>query len=215
MFKGAIFDVDGTILDSMAVWENMTSRFLGRYGVEMTAEMAARFKDMTLEESLPLIISEFGIDMDEKSIFEEFNRMACEEYIKNVPAKPGAAEYIKRIAEHGVKIAIATSGFPEACRGAFERLGIAKYISAYAFSSEVGVDKTNPDIYLLAAKRIGIKIEDCMVFEDIYAGVCGAKRAGAMTTAVFDRSSAAETEQLKKSADRYISEWSELDDFAG
>lgn len=214
MFSGAIFDVDGTILDSMRVWEDMTARFLKKYGIELTAEMVDEFRNMTLEVSLPLIVSTYGLDINEGGVFEEFNRMAFEEYTERVPAKPGAAEYLRRLSDAGVKIAIATSGFPNACQGAFARLGLAQYIDAYAFSSEVKVDKSNPDVYLLAAGRIGVKPADCMVFEDILAGIKGAKLAGMQTTAVYDLSNRAETDALKETADRYITDWSELDDFA-
>ena len=214
MFSGAIFDVDGTILDSMRVWEDMTARFLKKYDIELTAEMVEDFRNMTLEVSLPLIVSTFGLDIDENGVFEEFNRMAFEEYTERVPAKPGAAEYLRRLSDAGVKIAVATSGFPDACRGAFARLNISRYIDAYAFSSEVGVDKSNPDVYLLAAERIGVEPAECMVFEDILAGIKGANLAGMQTTAVFDLSNRSETEELRKNADRYITDWSELDDFA-
>lgn len=213
MFSGAIFDVDGTILDSMRVWEDMTARFLKKYDIELTAEMVEAYRNMTLEVSLPLIVSTFGLDIDEQSVFEEFNRMALEEYTQRVPAKPGAVEYIQRLSDAGVKIAVATSGFPDACKGAFTRLGIAQYIDAYAFSSEVGVDKSNPDVYLLAAQRIGIEPADCMVFEDILAGIKGATLAGMQTTAVYDLSNRSETDALRQCAGRYITDWSELDDF--
>lgn len=215
MFRGAIFDVDGTILDSMGVWVDMTARFLKGFGIELDETLIDRFRCMTLEMSLPVIVSEFGLDMSEERVFEEFNRMAFEEYTERIPAKAGAAEYIRRLSEAGVKIAVATSGFPEPCKGAFARLGIDKYIDAYAFSKEVGVDKSHPDIYLLAAERIRVTPCDCMVFEDILTGINGAKLAGMHTTAVYDPSNLSETEQLKAAAERYLTDWRELDDFTG
>lgn len=215
MFSGAIFDVDGTILDSLGVWEGMTARFLEKYNIKMSEQMAAEFRNMTLEVSLPYIVSEFKLNIDSKAVFEEFSRMAAAEYTTHVLPKSGALEYIRRISAAGVKIAIATSGFPAACQSAFEKLGIGSLISAYAFSGEVGVDKSHPDVYLLAAQRIGVEPGKCMVFEDLLAGINGAKLAGMQTTAVFDRYNDAETAQLKKRADRYITDWSELNDFAG
>ena len=104
----------------------------------------------------------------------------------------------------GIKIAIATSGYEELCKTAFTRLGVWNYIDACAFSSEVGVNKSNPDVYLLAAKRIGIPPEECTVFEDITTGIGGAKKGGFSTCAIFDETNADETDALKQLSDHYI-----------
>lgn len=213
MFKGAIFDVDGTLLDSMDAWEGMTSRFLNRLNIKYDTELVERFRCMTLEQSFAVLAQEYGLGMTAEQIAEEFLDMAVLEYSGSISEKPGAFEYIRRLAEHGVKIAIATSGFCEPCKAAFKRYGIDGCITAYAFSKEVGVDKSNPDIYLLAAERIGVEPCDCMVFEDILMGIRGAKLAGMHTTAVYDDTNRSETDALKAEAERYITDWRELDDF--
>ena len=110
----------------------------------------------------------------------------------------------------GVKIAIATSGYKDLAEAALKRLGMADMIDAYALSCEVGVKKSNPDVYLLAAKRIGVPPEDCMVFEDILIGINGAKKGGMKTTAIYDDLNVDDTEKLKDAADRYIKDWTEL-----
>lgn len=210
MFKGAIFDVDGTILDSMWVWEEATSGFARKRGVEMTEAELAQFKDMTLEESMPIIKERFSLENTIEELKAEFARLCAEEYRLNVKPKPYAKEYIKSLKERGVKIAIATSGYRELCETALTRLGIMEYIDAFAFSSEVGVNKRNPDVYLLAAERIGVEPEKCMVFEDILAGVFGAKAGGMQVTAIFDKSSAEVWGEIKENADRAIMSWEEL-----
>lgn len=207
LFSGAIFDVDGTILDSMLVWDNILVQYLARYGVENNG-VTEKMRTITLEESMPMIAGLCGITAEE--VKAEIMRLVAEEYTLRIPAKPGAAEYIRTLHENGVKIAIATSGYPNACKSAFERLGILPYISAFAFSAEVGKDKSNPDVYLLAAERIGVEPSECMVFEDILPGINGAKKAGMQTTAVADVSNQHETDELKAAADRYISDWREL-----
>lgn len=208
--KGAIFDVDGTLLDSMPVWWRASERFFENYGIEVTNERFAEYKEMRLEDSLPVIREEFKLDMSISDMVSEFQRLAAEEYRDSVQLKPYAKEYMEQLKNDGVKIAIATSGYEELCKAAFERLGVWAMIDARAFSDEVGVDKSNPDIYLLAAKKIGVKPSECTVYEDITAGISGAKKGGFKTCAVFDESNKDDTATLKQLADKYITSWSEL-----
>lgn len=208
--KGAIFDVDGTLLDSMTAWFKISERFFKRHNLAVTAEQTAEYKEMRLEDSLSIILKEYNLDMTVEEIIGEFRKMIAEEYRDNIPLKPHAGEYMKKLHSQGVKIAIATSGYESLCKSAFERLGVWKYIDARAFSNEVGKDKSNPDVYLLAAERIGVKPEECTVYEDIVLGITGAKKGGFMTCAVWDKTNEDETEILKSIADKYITDWSEL-----
>lgn len=208
--KGAIFDVDGTILDSMNVWYKVTDSFFRLHGLVLTDEKAGAYKEMTLEESLPQINNEFGLGMTFDEIFEQFRTLVSVEYAQNIQLKPYADTYLKRLHDRGIKTAVATSGYEGMCRSAFRRLGIIDYIDEYAFSSEVGVNKGKPDIYLLAASRIGIEPAECMVYEDIALGIGTAKKAGFKTCAVYDSTNANETLLLKQLSDRYITGWKDL-----
>lgn len=208
--KGAIFDVDGTILNSMSVWNKVTDDFFKKHGLVLTAEKAAQYKEMTLNESLPQINEEFGLGMTFEEIYEDFRTMVAVEYAENIQLKPNVDKYLKKLHESGVKIAVATSGYEGMCKDAFSRLGILDYIDAYAFSSEVGVNKGQPDIYFLAAKRIGADVGDCVVYEDIVRGIVTAAKAGFGTCAIYDDTNANETQLLQSYSDRYITEWDEL-----
>lgn len=208
--RGAIFDVDGTLLDSMPVWWRVSERFFENHNIAVTSERFEEYKEMRLEDSLPAIRDEFGLDMRVSEMLTEFQRLAAEEYRSSILLKPYAKEYMEKLRNEGVKIAIATSGYEKLCRSAFERLGVWEYIDARAFSDEVGVDKSHPDVYLLAAERIGVKPSECVVFEDIVLGIEGAKKGGFKTCAVYDDSNINDTEALKRFADKYISDWKEL-----
>lgn len=210
MMLGAIFDVDGTLLDSMNVWWKMIDDFLSARNKTLTDEEGLAIKNMTLQESIPMLIEKFDLKMTFDELLEQFKQMMFKEYAENIPLKKGAYEYVHHLHDSGIKIAVATSGYEPLCRAAFERLGIWECIDALAFSSEVGVDKSNPDIYLLAAERIGVEPKDCMVFEDIAPGIHGAKKGGFQTCAVYDASNISETEELKRLADIYITDWSEM-----
>ena len=208
--KGAIFDVDGTLFDSMSMWYDLVIRFFEEHGGELTEDEVLRYKDMTLEESIPEITERLNLDMTFDEILACLKGMAADYYRNSVLLKDGAAEYIKKLRGEGVKIAIATSGYEELCKAAFTRLGVWDMIDARAYSEEVGVNKSNPDVYLLAAKRLGLEPQDCTVYEDIVKGLGGAKKGGFHTCAVYDDSNKNETEELKEIADSYIAGWREL-----
>ena len=165
--RGAIFDVDGTLLDSMQVWWDVVVDFFKEHGVELPYEEAKEYKEMTMKESIPTIKNRLNLDLSFEELSNTFMHMGLKQYETTVPLKKGADKYLKKLHNSGIKIAIATSGYEELCKTAFTRLGVWNYIDACAFSSEVGVNKSNPDVYLLAAKRIGIPPEECTVFEDI------------------------------------------------
>lgn len=208
--KGAIFDVDGTLLDSMGVWFRATKTFFETHELHIpTAELTA-YQSMTLEESLPLIQRKYlkGIPLQEMlgNLFE----IVQTAYSDTIPEKRGACEYLRRLHEQGVKIAIATSGYAELCQVAFKRLGVYELIDAYAFSSEVGCNKSNPDIYLLAASRLGIEPQNCTVYEDLINGIESAGAVGFKTVAIADVSNASVKDRLIQRSDRYITGWDEL-----
>ena len=208
--KGAIFDVDGTILDSMNVWYKVAEEFFQRHNCIVDDKVKFDIKEMPLEESFPYLINKWSLNIDVEESINTMRNMIKNEYANYIEAKPFVCEYIKKLHNEGVKIAIATSGYMELCQSAFKRLEILDCIDAYAFSREVGCDKSNPDVYLLAAQRIGINPEECCVYEDIVSGVDGAKKGGFKTCAVYDASNENETEALKEKADIYINCWKEL-----
>lgn len=206
----AIFDVDGTILDSMQVWEKVTREFCSSRGLEVTSEDEELFRNMTLEESMPYIKNKYNLSESAEELKSIFEMGIADEYKYNIKIKPHAEEVLRRFKARGMRLCIATSTYKELCRAAFERLGIWELFDGIAVSEEVKVNKKNPDIYLLAAVRAGVSPEKCIVFEDITAGIKGAKKGGMFTCAVRDTSNEAFTRELKELADIYISDWEEL-----
>lgn len=166
--------------------------------------------DMRLEDSAPLLIKLWDLDMTSEFILDSVKKQFQTEYKTTIEAKPYVVDYIKKLHNKGVKIAVATSGYYELCSHALKRHGILEYIDAFAFSHEVGCAKSNPDIYLLAAQRLGVSPKDTTVYEDILIGIQGAKKGGFGTCAVEDETNLHETDKLKEEADIYIKSWKEL-----
>lgn len=208
--KGAIFDIDGTILDSMTIFHKITEKFFLGYGKTFTPELTKEINDMRLEDSAPHLIEIWNLDITPEFVLETVKKKFEEEYKTRIAPKPYVGEYIKKLHDDGIKIAAATSGYYELCSHALKRCGLLEYIDAFAFSHEVGCPKSNPNIYLLAAERIGQKPEDCMVYEDILIGIQGAKKGGFRTCAIKDETNLYDTEMLKNESDIYISSWKEL-----
>lgn len=207
---GAIFDMDGTLLDSMGVWNSITEIFFTKHNIKYDKTHADRFREMTLTESSQYISAHFLPDSAAAEILAELNSLAAHEYIHNIRLKPYAKEYLYQLHSRGVKLAVATSGFADLCTAALKRLGVLDLFGAVALSSEVGVNKSNPDLYLLAAKRINVAPHECTVYEDILQGITGAKKAGMRTVGVYDESSRADAQKIKNTADVYITGWREL-----
>lgn len=208
--KGAIFDVDGTILDSMGVWLKVTGDFFRDNTIAISYDELLSYQSMSFEESLVGIQRDYLPHMDTQAMFEDFKRRAAHEYIYNIPPKDGVCEYIKKLHKDGIKLAVATSGFPELVKKSLTRIGVYDCFCAFSYSAEVGCSKSNPDIYLLSAKRLGLEPKDCTVYEDILTGIESAKAAGFCTVAIKDATNAADTDRLIQHSDRYITGWAEL-----
>lgn len=208
--NGAIFDVDGTLLDSMSVWDYACRIFFEKHKIALSDEKANEMKEMALERSVPMVIKEYGLNMTAEEAIGELKAVVAKAYLTTVPLKSGAKEYLQKLKDNGVKIAVATSSYKELCEGAFGRLGIAELIDEYAFVSEVSHGKDSPDVYLLAAEKIGVKPSECTVYEDIVSGIKSAKEGGFMTCAIHDFSNEVDTDVLKRYADHYITGWEDL-----
>lgn len=210
MFSGAIFDIDGTILDTMGVWKEITLNFLLDKGIVPTEKEMDNYRDLSMEETMRYTKEQFNLPESVEELKVGFEKLSREKYINEVPAKPYVKEYMEKLKSEGVKIGVATSGYPELWQHALKRLGMLHLIDGFALTSETGVNKSHPDVYLLAAERIGVEPSRCMVFEDIVSGIIGAKKGGMMATAIYDDLNKAQTEEFKKLADRYILSWKEL-----
>ncbi len=208
--KGAIFDLDGTLIDSMNVWNNATSEFYRKKGLVLTDQDFNFYKSSSLDESMPYLKRNYKLKESVEDLTQEFNKIMFDKYALTIPMKPYAKEYLIKLKSDGVKLAIATSTRPYFSEAVLKRHGIFDLFDAFAYSEEVGVNKTNPDVYLLAAKRMNVPPENCTVYEDILVGIKTVNAAGMKSCAIFDSSNADETEELKKNAHIYIESWENL-----
>ena len=209
-WKAAIFDLDGTLIDSMYVWEKVDHDFLTERGIPVTAEYTEAVRGMYFESAARYTIEKYGLKESPEQIIHIWLNMARYEYEHNVRLKPFAGELLLGMRSQGMKIGMATSSNPFLLEPVLKSNGVEKMFDAVCYTSQAGRNKSFPDVYLYTAERLGVKPQDCIVFEDIIEGINGAKQAGMFTVAVYDKASEENREEIKRIADRYIYGFKEM-----
>jgi len=207
--KAYIFDLDGTLLDSMGVWEQLDIDFLKKRGITVPPDYMNAVSPMTPYEAAAYTVKRFALPDSIDGLMREWNDMAAYAYGNTVQMKPYAKEYLMTLRERGAKLAVATSLSAELCGPALRNNGIDNFFDVICRTDEAGCGKSCPDVFLLTAQKLGVSPGDCLVFEDILAAVKSAKSAGMSVCAVYDKTSANDWEEIKKTADYAI------DDFRG
>ena len=208
---GMIFDLDGTLLDSMYVWNEVDEIFLRRRGYDVPADYAQSIAHLSFSDAARYTIARFGLHETVDTIMAEWHALAVRAYRDDVPLKPGACAFLERQRQKGVRLAAATSSEEALFAPCLSRLGIADWFENVTTVREVARGKGFPDIYELAARRLGLPPADCAVFEDILKGVEGAKLGGFYTVGVFDPASEADRPAIEAAADLYITSWDDID----
>ena len=186
--SGAIFDCDGTLLDSMPMWRTAFSDLVGRHGVEATDEMQRHVEPLTLQQSCGWLHEELGLGESGDALYRELTDWVREQYATTVAEMPGARGFLESLAAAGIPMIIATSTPSELVRGALEVHGLDGYFGDIVSTAEVrrGLDKEFPDVYLEALERLAVPLPEVWVFEDAPFGVRTARRAGFHVAAIYN-----------------------------
>ena len=190
-FRGAIFDLDGTLLDSMGMWDDIDVAFLSRRGLTVPDDYVQAIVPLSFRETAVYTIDRFGLTETPEAVMEEWMRMAEEAYAFRVEPKPYAAELLRRWKARGIRLAVATANHEKLFAPALRRAGIYDCFDAFTTLAEVKRGKGFPDIYLRTAEKLALPPADCLVLEDILAGIRGA-RAGGFQTCLLYTSDAAD-----------------------
>ena len=209
-FRAAIFDADGTIIDSMYVWEKVDRDFLTEHGIPVTQEYSDAVKGMFFKTAAEYTKSRYSLEESVEDIMQTWLDMARYEYEHNVRTKPYVREYLEYLRENDVRIGLATSSDPYLLEPVLKNNGLEEYFDTVCYTSEVGKNKSFPDVYIRTAEKLEVEPEKCMVFEDIPEGITGANKAGMYTIAVYDRASEKNSDCLRKKAKKYIFGFAEM-----
>ena len=210
--KYGIFDMDGTLLDSMEVWDNAAAKFLALHNIDMPEGIRDQLRPMSPAQSASFLNQRFGLSQTIEQTMREIDQVVREAYVRKVPLKPTVAETLKRLSGEGMRMCVATATEEELVEIALNRLGIRQYFEFIITSTGFGSGKDQPDIFLEAARCLGAENPgDVVVFEDAIHAIVSAKEAGCYVCAVQEASSGGTEEEIRALADQYVEK---MEDFA-
>lgn len=209
-FRAVIFDLDGTLIDSMGMWKQIDTEFLGERNIAMPHDLQRQIEGMSFDETAVYFKTQFGLKESLEQIKDIWNRMALEKYSFGMRLKPGVLSFLHILQAKEIMIGIATSNSLFLTKACLAGLDILNYFDVIISGTEITNGKPQPDVYLAAAGKLGVKPEDCLVFEDIPNGILAGKRAGMTVCAIYDDYSANVDEKKHQLADYYIFDYNEV-----
>lgn len=207
--KGAIFDMDGTLVNSMilwdVLWEDLGRHYMNIEGFVPDADFDKTLRTMTLRGAMAAIYEHYGIGESAEALFREADALCRNFYANCVETKPGTREFLDRLLAAGVPMCLATATSPDLIRLSVAHCDMAKYFTHVLSCAEIGKFKDEPDIFLEAQKRLGTPMEETWVFEDSYVAICTAHRIGMKTVGIYDKNNY-DHDKMQDLADIYIGE---------
>lgn len=208
--KGAIFDLDGTILDSMHIWSEIGLLFLKNKGVVPPPGVENEFVKMSMVQAAEYYIKNIDPTATVMDIVNEVNALVQGFYFNEVIKKDGIKEFLDFLKNKNVKMCIATATDKHLVEKALERNGIREYFSEIFTCSSVGAGKDTPVIYDVALEYLGTPKENTFIFEDALYAIETATKAGYNVVGINDVSEKADPEDVKKLCNYYINDYSEI-----
>ena len=208
--KGVIFDLDGTLVDSMWMWKTIDIEYLGKRGLDCPEDLQKKIEGMSFSETAVYFKERFHLPDSLDEIKAEWTRMSLDKYEHQVPLKPGAGRFLRFLKDHNIPMGIATSNGQAMVDGVLDALKIRPFFDSVATACEVKAGKPAPDIYLYVAGKLGVKPEDCLAFEDVPAGIQAGKAAGMRVIAMADEFSRAMEEEKRRLADFWADDFDQV-----
>lgn len=209
--KAVIFDLDGTLVDSMGIWKDIDIEYLGARGLTLPEDLQKSIEGMSFSETAHYFKERFRLSDTIEEIKAAWNQMAWDKYSKEIQFKTGAKEFVQYLREHGIKTGIATSNSIELVKAVLGNHDMEKQFDSIHTSCEVSKGKPAPDIYELVARDLGVEVSQCLVFEDVPQGIMAGKNAGMKVCAIADSYSEPFVDKKREISDYYIEDYFEID----
>ena len=203
-FKGAIFDMDGTLLDSMPVWKRLTQGYLKQFGVHITDQDYAVTEGFSQPQVAQYFADRYPELPDAQSLMDGMDRLISARYEAIAKPKEGVLDFLEGLRRRGVKMAIATLTARRHAEKALRDRDMLDYFEFMLTIEDVGISKREPDIYLQAAARMGLEPAECTVFEDAPYACATARRAGFRVCGMIEPAYAAGEGELRASSDLIV-----------
>ena len=207
MIKAIIFDMDGVIVDSLPMHLKIWEKIFTRRGLEFNLKIYERYNGLSTVETAENMKKDFDMDDDPEDIVKEKIRLE-KEVRESIALFDNAVETLECAKKKGYKLALGTSAMSHMLDYILEKFDIGKYFDAIVSAREVEHTKPSPEIFILAAERLGVEPKECAVVEDAINGVLAAKKAGMCTIAMTTTSK--ETTLKKEHPDFTVSSLKEL-----
>lgn len=206
----ALFDIDGTLLDSSPLWADVPAQYLKDHGIEPQEDISSLFFKLGYSGTARHLAALYCPNVDPHAIMDDFCRIASVKYRGAVPEKPCACQYLRQLREKNVRSVVLTSNMKDVVLPALERLHITDTVEEILSIYDIGLDKRSPSLYHHMADRLGTTPQQCVVFEDALFAVKSAKSAGMQVVGIYDEYSRENWEALQREADRTIQSYGEL-----
>lgn len=203
-FKGHIFDLDGTLTKSNHVWSKIDEEFLGKRGIKVPEDYFKQVSAMNFEQAAVYTNDRFSLGENIQDIMKEWFDMAVYEYTNVIELCGNAGEYVRKLKEQGRKIALATASTEELYKPVLKRNGILECFDCFVSTEQVKRGKGFPDVYELAAEKLGLDAQDCVVYEDIVEGIKGAKAGGFFAVACLNDHYSHDWDEMREIADEIV-----------
>lgn len=211
MIKGVIFDLDGTLIDSMKVWNEVDGTFLKECGVENPPEdISDRMRKMSVDESAVYFISEFALNCTKEYVIKRIEELVSIQYKEIIKLKSDVPEILDYLDERSVPYGIATATYRTLAEAVLRRCGVLERFSFLLTDMEYPAGKTSPDIFLGAASLLGLEPCEILVAEDSLHCVETASAAGFFTVGVYDEASECDRRAIEEKSDAYIMRLGEI-----
>ncbi|MCR4705410.1 MAG: HAD family phosphatase [Lachnospiraceae bacterium] len=205
--KALIFDLDGSLADSMWMWKQIDIEYLARFNLDNPSDLQSSIEGMSFTEVAVYFKDRFHIDRSIEDIKADWIEMAWTKYRDVVTLKPGARSLLDHCRENGIKLGIGTSNSRELVEMFLDQRGVRSYFDCIMTACDVEKGKPAPDIYLKVAEELDVDPKDCLVFEDLVLGIAAAKDAGMEVCAVEDDYSVYQRDEKIRTADYYINDF--------
>jgi HAD superfamily hydrolase (TIGR01509 family) len=213
MIRGAIFDMDGTLLDTMPFWNDAGKIYLKGLNVQAEPSLGKKLFSMTMGQAAEYLKHTYSLPFTPEKIIEGINGTVREFYQKRAALKANIPEFLKQLTERNIRLVLATVTERKLAEAALSRCGILNDFDFVMTDAEVGAGKDRPDIYLKAAEKIGTAPMETLVFEDALYAAKTAKAAGFCTVGVYDEASRDDQQRLESICDYYIRNFRDFDSF--
>ncbi len=205
--KGAIFDLDGTIADSVGVWKKVDDKVLGRYGIKVDEKYRQAIKMLTYRECVEYIANNFNTGKTADELDKEFTKEAIYEYGHNIKPKRGIKEFLLKMRQKGIKTAILTSSVREMCEAFLKNNGLFELFDDFVYCGEEKMNKNNKQVYIYTAKKLNVQPCMCIAFDDLSGACKSAKEAGMRVIGIEESENIGELHCLKEVCDDIMADF--------